>query len=572
MSFLSRLLGRTSREPRPPKRSSGAAGPSPRPAFPSLPPRPESALGFAVIDVETSGLSPQRNRVIEVAVVHTDIWGRPQREWATRVNPQGTVGPTEVHGIRQEDVASAPLFREIIPGLLGLLRGRAIVAHNAPFDTAFLGYEFGRAQWAWPEVPTFCTLGESRHFLPHIERRRLADCCAACGVRLDNAHSALGDARATAAVLQRYLQPGFGPDMLHEHTLLVGTAAGVMWPGRPGETTLHAPTLYEALPPYRGRPSYARPPAEVRSLLESVDLAAAITVHTPGALSYLHVVADALADGLVTAAEEQAISDVARAYGFDDHQRDELNHLLLTELCDEAVRDGKIQAAERKELAQVGRNLGVDGLTIKQVLAARSSERRTRLGTGLTPLPANWDLGEPLRVDDRVVFTGDCDGRRVQLEDAASAAGLRVVGSVSRKTTMLVTVGELDSRKAAAALEFETRIVHPREFEQLLRHIQPALPDPKAASSPTGNRVAEGESRTVSAAPSRVASTVDAAPAKRSKAAQPGAPQPPCTASPVDIRRWAITQGLDVGVRGRLRKEIVDAYVRAHPAQTQEKP
>src|SRR3954447_9618292 len=72
---------------------------------------------FAVIDVETTGLSPEQNRILEIAVVTTDPRGRVLDEWATRLNPQGPVGASHIHGITDADVAHAPLFTDVVTEL-----------------------------------------------------------------------------------------------------------------------------------------------------------------------------------------------------------------------------------------------------------------------------------------------------------------------------------------------------------------------------------------------------------------------------------------------------------------------
>ena len=70
--------------------------------------------GYAVIDVETTGFSPQQNdRVVEIGVVYVSPRGEIQDHWSTIVNPRRDVGPTHVHGLTATDVSTAPTFDEI---------------------------------------------------------------------------------------------------------------------------------------------------------------------------------------------------------------------------------------------------------------------------------------------------------------------------------------------------------------------------------------------------------------------------------------------------------------------------
>ncbi|WP_255411412.1 exonuclease domain-containing protein [Brachybacterium sp. YJGR34] len=173
-------------------------------------PDPSAAAGestpvFAVLDVETTGLSPAAERIIELAIVRADAQGRAIDQWVTRLDPGRSVGATHVHGLRDADVAGAPTFAELAVTIGSVLQGMVVVAHNAEFDLAFLRAEFARVELPMPQCTTYCTLQGSTLYLPHLPRRRLGDCCAALGIPLEHAHSALGDARATAGLLQRYL-------------------------------------------------------------------------------------------------------------------------------------------------------------------------------------------------------------------------------------------------------------------------------------------------------------------------------------------------------------------------------
>lgn len=188
--------------------------------------------GFAVLDVETTGLQPDQDRVAEIAVVLTDPQGRVVEEWSTLVDPQGPVGPSEIHRIEAEHVRGAPRFADLLGELNARLSGRALVAHNARFDLAFLRAEYARSGTRFPDPPVLDTMLASRTYLPGLQRRSLAACCEAAGVVLQDPHSALGDARATACLLGAYLG-GTLRRPKRAHRRLPGVAARVRWPAVP---------------------------------------------------------------------------------------------------------------------------------------------------------------------------------------------------------------------------------------------------------------------------------------------------------------------------------------------------
>ena len=189
--------------------------------------------GFAVIDVETTGFSPEVERIIEVGVVVLDPLGEETGWFCSLVDPGRDPGPTSVHRITTEMVHGAPAFASLHPYLADLLSSRVVVGHNVDrFDLPFLRAECGRLGRA--TVPgvlaTVDTLAVAQQHLGLRGKARLVDCCAHYGLVWDDHHTALGDARVTAALF-RAMRHQLGDAALAIGALL-DRAGGTSWPGR----------------------------------------------------------------------------------------------------------------------------------------------------------------------------------------------------------------------------------------------------------------------------------------------------------------------------------------------------
>lgn len=162
---------------------------------------------YAVVDVETTGLDPTRDRVIDIGILLVDSTGLVQGDWSSLVNPQRPVDATFIHGLTDEDVESAPAFSSLLPRVVELLRGRAVVAHNASFDIGFLNAEFARARYpvTIPRAAGVCTMDQSRIYLPP-GRHNLAACLERAGITLPVKHRSIADAQCSAALLAHYLE------------------------------------------------------------------------------------------------------------------------------------------------------------------------------------------------------------------------------------------------------------------------------------------------------------------------------------------------------------------------------
>lgn len=447
---------------------------------------------FAVIDVETTGLSPQADRVLQLAVVRVTTSGQVLDEWSAVFDPQGPVGATHIHGLTPEDVRGQPTFEARLHEISSLLAGHVLVAHNAAFDMAFVAQGFARAGWELPPVPVVCTLESSSYYLPDLERRRLIDCCTSAGVELRDAHSALGDARATAALFSTYMDPHRSPGPLLEHLQLPGAAQSVQWPTtvtRERRATTSAPsrqawTTSRLTPP---TPSPSRLTALVNGFAFQDALEAGAPTHT---IAYLEFLAEVLEDGDLSPTESGALEDLVAAYDMTADEVRAAHRAFILAMSHYAFDDGRVSAEERNELTAIAALLQVDKVIIKNVLDEVDQARLARLSQGLRELPSDWSAGEPLRVGDKVVFTGGDDDQRLELETRASTLGLRVVSSVSKQTAMLVTDGQFAGSKAAKAAQLGTRLVHPADFVTLLDYLQPAKPREQQNLAPTRPRPA----------------------------------------------------------------------------------
>lgn len=160
---------------------------------------------FAVIDLETTGFSPSRDRVVEVAVVRVDGSGRVLNRWQSLVNPGRPTGPAWVHRITDAMVASAPSFDDLADDLVAQLSGAVVVAHNASFEEGFLRAEFARCGARLPAWPALCTMRWSRALVA-APNHRLSTLTELLGIELADPHTALGDADATTELLTRLLE------------------------------------------------------------------------------------------------------------------------------------------------------------------------------------------------------------------------------------------------------------------------------------------------------------------------------------------------------------------------------
>jgi DNA polymerase III subunit epsilon len=163
---------------------------------------------FAVVDLETTGWSPDEAAITEIGAVRVH-GGRTIGEFSMLVNPGTPIPPgiEELTGITDQMLAWAPPVAAVLPALLSFAGGTMLVAHNAPFDLGFLMAACLQCGLPWPAFAVVDTVTLARALLSEEEvpDRKLGTLASFFQVQVQPCHRALADARATAAVLRPLL-------------------------------------------------------------------------------------------------------------------------------------------------------------------------------------------------------------------------------------------------------------------------------------------------------------------------------------------------------------------------------
>ncbi|GAA5188723.1 exonuclease domain-containing protein [Ferrimonas gelatinilytica] len=174
------------------------------------------------LDLELTGLDPQRDRILSIASVPID-GGRVQlaHAWHQLVRIDGEVGQScTIHGIRDRDMAQGLPLCEALTELLPRLSGRVVICHNATLDRAFLRRGFLECFGERPPLLFIDTLLlEQQRFArrgatPHGDGLRLGSCRERYGLPVYPGHNALVDAIACGELLLAQCSEMAGRDPL----------------------------------------------------------------------------------------------------------------------------------------------------------------------------------------------------------------------------------------------------------------------------------------------------------------------------------------------------------------------
>lgn len=163
---------------------------------------PWRSLPLAVVDVETTGLDPKVDRVIEIAIIHM-VDGEVVDAYSSLVDPEQELPEevTKLTGIEPTQLVGAPRFRDIAAEVRARLSDRIFVAYNLAFDRAFVQHELERAGLELPTVVPIDPLVFVRELHRNQGSKRLGAVAERIGISLENAHRAEDDAIVAGKVL-----------------------------------------------------------------------------------------------------------------------------------------------------------------------------------------------------------------------------------------------------------------------------------------------------------------------------------------------------------------------------------
>jgi DNA polymerase-3 subunit epsilon len=285
--------------------------------------------------------------VLEIAVVIMEGGGTVIHEWTTLVNPGdrnvGPAGAVAVHGIQVDWLAAAPTFSEIAGDLAHRLVGRVVVAHNARFDFDFIEAEYKRLGLQVGSIKVVDTMDLADRL---GMERKLTRLTAQLGIEYYS-HSALDDARATAAVLARLLQYVSPETFAGNPTLAEGVLPAVPVTGK---TTQRAEAA-----------ELTKPRDVLTDALTALSAPDLHDVPNPeAAAAYLTLLEEVMEDGYISPEETKELINTAEKWGLSVADTDVLHREFLDRLLDAAFEDRRLTKDEREEVERAAEWLGVE--------------------------------------------------------------------------------------------------------------------------------------------------------------------------------------------------------------------
>ena len=173
----------------------------------------ENIESFVAVDLETTGLDPALETIIEVGLILFEK-GKIKEKFSTTVNPLKTVSDNVLMltGIKQDELYRSPTLDKIIPGIKSFIKDKPLVGHNIAFDISFLEKNLTIKN------TTYDTFHLSRIYLPFISSHSLSSIVEYFEISYENAHRASYDAEMAGKIFLQIFQlmTNLDPELLKQ--------------------------------------------------------------------------------------------------------------------------------------------------------------------------------------------------------------------------------------------------------------------------------------------------------------------------------------------------------------------
>lgn len=162
--------------------------------------------GVVALDLETTGLSPMVDRMIEISLIK---WNQAKIEvYTSFIDPEMIIpeASTAIHGITNEMVQGAPSVICVLQQYREFVGDLPLIAHNAKFDLGFLIFNLHRHQMSFGENEVFCSCQAAKEAFPALTNYKLSTLTQALKIKLESHHRAQDDAQACLEVMARAIE------------------------------------------------------------------------------------------------------------------------------------------------------------------------------------------------------------------------------------------------------------------------------------------------------------------------------------------------------------------------------
>jgi DNA polymerase III epsilon subunit family exonuclease len=173
---------------------------------------PMKDVTFVAFDIETTGLKPVLNRIVEIGGIKFK-GDQVLETFGHLVNPMMPIPiqTIRIHGITDQMVKDKPIIDQVLPDFVAFIDNAIPIAHNASFDVSFIAYDLSRLQLKTPSLPILNTCTLSRSLFPGVPSHSLENLAKWFHIDSETSHRAVSDAEICMKIFKECVLKLGGP-------------------------------------------------------------------------------------------------------------------------------------------------------------------------------------------------------------------------------------------------------------------------------------------------------------------------------------------------------------------------